>query len=435
MKKFDYFIAACRSELYRRRAWVISAFAKTFEGPDAWKKDPYPYRIVQTPAGHFFIDPDKDMTLTKLEDADPNKPPFYIKDRIKIDGRIVPNVTKEIETNYGNLLANAILLIYPFGKKISYLEGRFSASDIENIILPRLKDSPKEGAPRNNDDIYVDEYLKYTNAAMYIQAFMQLWCPAASPKTMTPPPGVAELKARLLAENKDHLNEPATIAKIMKELIKYDSEWLKGDIAERFLADSGKLRKNVRAKLFLMQGAVDGFEDGVDVSLIRNSLVEGWDVDQFAELNNASRVGSFNRGAETMLGGEAVKWLLRSSSNMAVTKDDCGSRLGMPVFLDESKKKKYTGFSVVTPTGHEVLSEENFAKYLGKNVLIRSPQFCNLGKTDYCACCVGPRLAASPTAISSAVSEYGSTFLNLFMKKMHGTSLELAHMDYKTSIT
>jgi hypothetical protein len=117
-----------------------------------------------------------------------------------------------------------------------------------------------------------------------------------------------------------------------------------------------------------------------------------------------------------------------------VTQADCGSNLGVPVVLDDTNKKKYLGFSVVTGEGHEKLNDESIGKYLGQKVMIRSPMFCRLEKTDYCAVCVGDRLAMNPTALSSAVSEYGSKFMLLFMKKMHGTQLALAHMNYKTAI-
>ena len=34
MNQLDYFLAAMRAELYRRRSWVISAFSLVREGPD-----------------------------------------------------------------------------------------------------------------------------------------------------------------------------------------------------------------------------------------------------------------------------------------------------------------------------------------------------------------------------------------------------------------
>ena len=451
MKKHDYFLAACKAQEFRRRAWVISAFSMINEDADAWKKDPYPYRLVQTRTAYFFVNPEKTDELIQLDDADPTKPPFDHKDKFLLKPGDIPNYgeheQQDLITSYGQYFFNWVMFVYPFFAKIRYQSGRISPDDVEKMILPRLMDDPDPAvkhpmAPINlpletgnpeQSPIYVKEYLVMADAAFYLAGFTQLWVPAATRKAMTAPPGIAEFKAKLLEQYKDKLHDPAVIAKIDAELIKYDTEYLKGDLSEGFLIEN-KGRKVVRRKLFLMTGAEAGLEDGIDVDLIQNSLSEGWDINKFPIMNDSLRAGSYNRGAETMLGGEAVKWLLRASSNMMVTAPDCGSNLGVPVVLGDTNKKKYIGFSVVTPEGHEKLDDESIGKYLGQKVMIRSPMFCRLEKTDYCAVCVGDRLAMNPTALSSAVSEYGSKFMLLFMKKMHGTQLALAHMDYRTAI-
>ena len=451
MKKHDYFIAAMKAQMFRRRAWVISAFSMINEAPDAWQKDPYPWRIVQTRTGYFYVNPEKPDELLPLEDCKPDAPPFVHKEKFLLQAGQIPNYENQgadLITSYGQYFFNWVMVAYPFGNKIPYLSGRISPGQLEKLVLPRLQDDPSPtpehamvqpmAQPTLDEDprkapIFVKEYLVMADSAFYLAGFTQLWVPAATRKVMTAPPGLAELKARLLEENKDRLHDPAVIAKIDAELIKYDSEYLKGDDGEGFLIEN-KGRKVVRRKLFLMTGAEAGLEDGVDVQLIPNSLSEGWDINHFPIMNDSLRAGSYNRGAETMLGGEAVKWLLRASSNMMVTQEDCHTTLGNPVFLGEENKKKYMGFSVVTEGGSEKLTDESIGNYLGKKVMIRSPMFCRLEKTDYCAICVGPRLSMNPTALSSAVSEYGSKFMLLFMKKMHGTQLALAHMDYKTAI-
>jgi hypothetical protein len=457
MKKHDYFIAAMNAGLFRRRAWVISAFSIINEGPEDYQKDMYPYRIVQTRTGYFFVNPENTNELLPLEGCDPAIAPFNRKDKFLLQAGQIPNYTESTPhpTSYGQYFFNWVIVAYPFGNKIPYLSGRISPGAIEKMVLPRLQDDPtpnaqmvlaanaavadRTGSPvldlgdPRKQPIYVKEYLVMADAAFYLAGFTQLWVPAATRKAMTAPPGLAELKAQLLEQYKDKLHDPAVIAKIDAELIKFDSEYLKGDDAEGFLIEN-KSRKVVRRKLFLMTGAEAGLDDGIDVDLIQNSLSEGWDINKFPIMNDSLRAGSYNRGAETMLGGEAVKWLLRASSNMMVTQEDCHSTLGNPVALSDENKKKYMGFSVVTDGGSEKLTEESIGNYLGKKVMIRSPMFCRLEKTDYCAVCVGPRLSMNPTALSSAVSEYGSKFMLLFMKKMHGTQLALAHMDYKTAI-
>ena len=67
--------------------------------------------------------------------------------------------------------------------------------------------------------------------------------------------------------------------------------------------------------------------------------------------------------------------------------------------------------------------------------MVRSPMYCTLGQTDFCKVCVGVNLAANPTGLSVAISEYGSTILSMFMSASHGKELALAKLNINTSIT
>lgn len=453
MNKLDFFLKAMKAEEYRRRAWVTSAFSLIREGPDDWKKNPYAYRIVQTPVGHFFVDPENGNQLSPIDEFVAGQPPFLIKDKIRIGIKHdVPNNFRQVkssseefdtDTTYGNLLFNFVCIIYPFGKKIPYLTGRVSPSQIEKLIIKRLKDTPESDDLRDKDGevpyqdqaIYVDEYLKYCNAAFYLAGFTQLCVPAASPKSMTAAPGIVELKAKLIEENKERLSDPAVIAKIAAELVAYDREYLKGDASEGFLIND-KSFNVVRSKLFGMQGGDAGLGDGDVVEFIPNSLSQGMDPKHFPAANNSLRAGSFNRGSETQLGGEAVKWLLRASSNMAVTVQDCGSRLGNTIDVNGTNYEWLVGFHVLADGGTEFVPDSDSAKsYMGKHLVVRSPMFCKLENNDYCVTCVGARLAENPTALSAAVAQYGSAMMQIFMSKMHQSALQLAKMDYNTAIT
>lgn len=442
MNRLEFFLAAMAAGLYRRQSWVISAFAIVSEDPNNWELDPHPYRIVQQPTQAFYVNPDNNKELLPIEGTKGGEPPFTIKERVQLKAGQVPNLSADVETIYGNILFNYIAVVWPFGTKIPFMTGRVSADQMEKIILERLVDDPKSDMSDTGlvaktiskaQPIYVSEYLKFCDAMFYLGGFTQICVPSASAKALQPPPGIEKLKARLIEENKDRLHDPATIAKIDAELVAADAEYLKGDESEGFLITK-KSRNIVRRKLYLMHGAEAGFGDTTNVELVQNSLSQGWDISKFPAMNDSLRAGSYNRGYQTMKGGEAVKWLLRASSNLAVTEEDCGTKLGLVVTITDDNKSRYMGFNVVTEQGYELLTEESIGRYINKVVMVRSPMYCKLDKTDYCACCVGPRLAANPTALSSAVSAYGSAFLDIFMSAAHGKALLLAKMDYKRAI-
>lgn len=442
MNKLAFFLEAMKAEEFRRTSWVVSAFALVQEDPEKWKTKSYPYRIVQTQAGHFFVDPTDPQKLIKIDDAKAGEPIFSHKEHIQLKKGQVPNLHKDIETSYGNLLFNYVSVLYPFGpNKMPFMEGRVSAVKIEEWMAPRLRDTPNFGdklfrtekAERSDKLVYVDEMLRFNNSVFYLASFTQLFVPAGSPKAMTVSPDVIKLRDKLIAENKDRLHDPATVAKIDAALVAFDREWLKGDDAENFLL-SGKAYNIVRKKLFLQMGAEMGLDESQSVDYIPRSLNEGWDLAKFPAMNNSLRAGSFNRGYQTMLGGESVKWLLRASSNMAVTEDDCGSKLGMEFVVDD-KVQKWVGFHIVAANGPAIeVTEENHGKYLGKKVMVRSPMYCKLAKTDFCKFCVGPNLSMNPTALSSAVSDYGSRFMLVFMAAAHAKALILAKMNFKEVI-
>jgi hypothetical protein len=183
-----------------------------------------------------------------------------------------------------------------------------------------------------------------------------------------------------------------------------------------------------------MGGAEAGMDDNIEMDLVIKSLSEGWDPAKFPTMNTVSRAGSFNRGAQTELGGEAVKWLFRASSNMTIRAEDCGSNLGVEILAQKGEERRLVGFTAIINGAQVKITNENVGEYLGKRIVTRSPMYCKLEKTDFCATCLGERLATSPTGLATAVAEYGSAFLGLFMKSMHASALKLAKMDYKTAI-
>ena len=448
MKKLDFFLRAMRAEEFRRTEWVLSAFALIQEDPEKWKTNPYAYRIVQTGAGHFFVDPDNDNQLTLIDDAEPGQPPFALKDRFRLPANMVPNQKTDVETNYGILLANYIMLVYPFGEKVPFKTGRWGAQQVADEVLSRIVDDPElvpgsealwakaESMPPEKQPITVSEYLKFTQSAFYLPAFSQITIPAHSARSLQTDPQIAVRKAQLLEQYKDQLHDAAVIAKIEKELVEMDKAWIKGDSSEGFLAlGANKNFGVVRKKLYLMLGSETGLSTSLYANLIKNSLEEGWEVNKFPDMNNSSRAGSYDRGAQTMLGGESVKWLFRATTNINVVKGDCGTKLGNLVVMDDKNLKKYLGFGILDDHGSTtILTGDNGGSYLGKAVRVRSPMFCKSPMTDYCEICIGPRLAATPYGAATAISEMGSVMMLISMKAMHGKVLATQKWDFKTQI-
>lgn len=433
MHKLDLFKLVLKSETYRKKAWVISAFSIIREDEGKWTKDPYPYRIVQTPTTNYFFNP----AINDLEVIDgclPLQPIYSFTDRIVLEPGDLPNITETTETTIGNAYYNKACLCDAFGDKVKFQSG-LEIEKLQKEIAKRLRDTPLPGSPRESKYIYCDEYEKFTNAVFFLTNFSQLCTWGLTEKVLKAPPGVKELRDKLMRQYKDQLHDPATLAVIMGELKKLDKEYLKDDPGMNFLL-SKKSFDVVRSKLFLAYGAERDLSGSNDMHFVPKSLDEGWEVKQLPVMNNASRAGSFNRGAETQDGGVSFKELNRAFANLTITMDDCGTTIGRTINVDESNVGSLVGFTVMTPGGSTFIDDELVAKrFLGSTVSKRSPMYCIAGDDQLCKVCGGSNLANNPMAVAMAVADLGSTFMSLRMAKMHGSAIVTHKLNWKKRIT
>ena len=249
---------------------------------------------------------------------------------------------------------------------------------------------------------------------------------------MSVDPAVLKRRDELLLEYGNQLHDPAIVARIETELTQMDREWFKGDPGEGFLL-SAKSVDVSRKRAFVMVGVETGFSDTRDgVEPIKKSLNEGWDLNQMPAMVNNARSGSYNRGHETALGGESVKYFYRVFQNTRVVEDDCQTTEGLLWTITEDN---YTTFAGLWTTEGVVLDNATTKALIGKTIKIRSPMLCRTASPSFCAKCVGNLLAANPTGLHIAASDVGSIFMSTFMGAMHGKALRTAKFDYRNAIT
>lgn len=433
MHKRDFFIAAMKAGNYRFKRWIIEAFSVTRNSK------PWPggdgdihFGIHRNEEGlPYFYEGAQDAAVY-IEGVGPNQPIFAFREEVVLGPGDIPNLKKNITSTYGNLLTNWLLLVYPFEAKIEYMEGSIDIPRIEKIIEARKKDLPASGE-RDPHGIYVDEYHKFNEAAFALVGYTQLCVPSASARTMTTDPAIAVRRKELMDQYRDRLHDPVVQAKIDAELVAMDKAWIKGDASEGFFI-KGKSFDVVRKKLFLYQGKEQGF--GTDSPVIETSLSDGWNIDNLPAMGNSLREGSYNRGFMTALGGEATKFNYRIFQNTVVEGDDCGTKVGVPIVIPASDAKYFIASTIITEDmGKVELTEENISKFVGRRVILRSPAYCKTPGINFCATCMGKKIASTPTAISTYAADVGSVFLGTFMKAMHGKSLSVARYDWKARIS
>lgn len=393
------------------------------------KETKEPWDLVYRTDGAYFCNPDT-MKYEKIIGSEPNRPLLTFKDKISLSKGDLINLKEDVDTTVGRVFVNTIAITIPLGDKIDFQNSEFDISKVELEIAKRLVTDPeyrKEDEIVPENPILVREYLKFTDTILSLEGYSQLCVPSASPKTLTSHPDIPKIRKALLEEYKDQLDDPVIVAKIEKVLTDLDREWIKGDVSEGFFI-KGKHFDEIRKKMHVIYGTQSAFD--TDPELIPTSLNEGWDIEKLPGMINSLREGSYARGKGTGLGGYATKVVDIMLQNIAITEDDCGSKLGWTTVPTEDTLGDFIGFYRILSNGKpELMTEDNIKPLIGKEIVTRSPQFCKTPKLKFCKTCLGEPNALNPKALTSNVAGVTTTLMLLEMKKFHVSNLEITNYD------
>jgi hypothetical protein len=425
-----YLRLSIQHKAYLRKNWIFGIFAFT-QDSDVTKTQIYTGKLVREPYGVFTYND----ALERIQlDVDPTsrEPLFRPSDRIEITQELVPSLRlPSIQTSVGTLLVNLVCLLEAFGSKFPYVDGKITPRMLEDLIAAKLKDTPKREEDRRDDYYYVDEYLRFCKGVSFLEPLCEVIAHSITRQGLMPAPGRQAFKEKLLKEKYEgKLTDPVMMSQFEKELEAFDSAYLASDPAKgKFM--SGKVSKS-RMKLFMTQGGEeDGFTGRQGVTPVIPSLEEGVPLkpEAFASLVNASRYGSFSRGAETVNGGVVAKGVGRAADAWRIVKGDCGTSFGIHRFYTTNDTDKLIGRYVIE--GKSVVLIENSEqakKYSARSVLVRSPQYCRSEGTTTCEICAGLALSKYPEGLSIPLMAVSGGILNDSLKKMHNNAVVTATM-------
>ena len=429
--KRDYFIKATQADAWRYRKWIFSAFTIT-KLPEAGSRYPeFKYELFNDKGVYAFYNPEASNILTSLGVA-VTEQLFGYKEIFVAHAGEIKNLDRSVRTTYGNALFNVTALAEPFGDRVGYVNSKMSAGQIEGLFINRIVNNPTPEKPLKENEISVSMVQKHL-AVMHdvVQNLDPICVQSTSPAMLTVKPEVLALRDRLLEENKDKLNDLTVVAGLIKQLVQADKDSFKGDPAEGFFIKD-KHFSIVRLRTQILHGIEYSFDDDGTFDLVVKSLSEGWDFTKFPALNNSLRDGSYNRGAKTALGGEAVKFFYRRYQNSRLIKGDCGTKVTIPRRVTKHNYARMVGNYHQDPVRGLVLLDIVSAKAaIGKTLFMRDPAGCCAGQLDYCETCFGNSLEDAPEMIANATSEAPSKFMSIFMAKMHGTQLRTTQVDFE----
>lgn len=381
-------------------------------------------RLSTNPAGKIQI---KCELLEPAEDIN-SKSLYTTATPISLSKGDIVNYTGDspIETSVGRYLLNLYMLATPFGDIIEYVNDLWSIGKVEKQIAVGILNKQITGKQRR---MYIDLGTMLGHSP-------ELFVPTSSERSITTDPNIKKRKAELLEQYKDQLDDPLIIAKIEAELIEMDKEWLKDDPAMNYhkSVNEGKSFGVHRKKLLLTVGGIERFSDkAAEYDYVPNSLAEGLDKRSFVAVANEIRKGSHNRGTETAKGGAWTKFILRIFQDLKVVEDDCGTKHGVTRVLRHYHRGSFSGRHIIDKTGKYVttISDDNFDKYLDKEVILRSPQYCKSDAGLCYKCCGEVIESLQLEALGVLAIEISSKFMLTSMKAMHGSSLKVKKIDFK----
>ena len=432
MRKVEFYLKAIKTSAILKKHWGMSVYSVA---KDIREIEPYPYCIRRQTGGVYFHDPENDMQLTLIDDADLNEPVARFRDKITLPAGHLDNAPEEVVTTWGSVYVNQLTLCLPFKGEIPFENGFFNNKKIEKIIFEKLTTDPDDVEDPSDPTffappgkIYVRQYKMYGTYIQSLVMFNSLSVHSITPKSLLYHPGAQKLKEELMERFKDQLNDPAIVARIGKAMEELDREWLKDDPSMDFYLKP-KYFTTVRKKLHYMFGAESAFTDGSTVEFLPQALKDGIDIEKLPEMINSLREGSYNRGALTELGGAATKEVYRAMSTVTLEGDDCGSTLGVTRKLYPHQRSTWIGCNIIENGKVVKLTEDNIDRYLGATVVMRGPLYCKADGVNFCRTCMGDPNTFIEHGLPAAAANTTTTLMYVFMSAMHGQELKTVEFD------
>lgn len=293
---------------------------------------------------------------------------------------------QDIRTTVGRFIFNRLILTPKLGKLIGYINESMNGGNIgkldqkmTNLLL--------------EDKITVSEFAEYIDKMQWLGfSITKFISPSMTSSLIIPPKRLKDHKKELIEENKDKIENADinTVNKIEKDLLDIAKDELKG-ISDMDIYDSGARGSfgNNYKQTAVARGIVKPLANPDQLKASMTSLEEGIkpeDIPIFADVLTSA---SYSRAVGTRTGGYEGKKLSASFQNVVLdSKDsDCGTKHCEHITLTNSNKGLLLNRYIIDNGKKVLLTEDNNSKYVGKEIALRSPMFCQGEKI--CNVCAG----------------------------------------------
>lgn len=416
-------LEAFNNQAYTKKAFLLSNFSIVEENQNS-KLENIPYALLKEGEQAYFL---KGSEKVYVEGYVPGKALFDKNEpmTLKADSTVLP-IFEETKTTLGRFLLNSAVVYEAFGTNVPYLNEKVSGSDLKAIIAKRMVDNPEiSGLEVPDDKSSVDDCLKLTKQLDYLEGLNHIFVKASSLDMFTVHPDIIKLRDELLGklEAEGKLDDEVEVAKVINLLIDKDAE-IQYNGPSRDVYIKHDFIANSRKKMFLLFDMVPDFHTG-KYRLLRNSLQEGWDFNEFDAYCNTAISASFDRGVGTARGGTEFKIALLLTSQIKAINGDCGTKRTESVLINERNFDGWVGGNYFANGALIKVAKEDKTKLIGKVVSMRVPQYCKQKDGNLCSTCCGDKLGSLGERVSSEVALIFTVFMLSSMKSMHVSKLSV----------
>lgn len=422
MNKFEFLVEAFNARAYTRKTFLLSIFSLVHSTPgNALKLDSSPYAVYRDNDKKeiYFYRPDTREKVV-IDHPEFEKALFNKNEKFTVNQSTNDWINDTYETTVGIFLVNMVVLKESVGGAAKYINGKISGGTIKGLIDSIMVDDPKEGEVVPDGKASVLQCLQISKNLDYLEGLNGVFVKASSVDVLTVHPDVIALRDKLLKELEEQgkLDDPVAVAQLIDAVVEMDAKIQYSGPSRDFFIN-GKFIDNARKKMFIIFDMVPDFNTG-KYNLLRNSLNEGWDLNQLPKYINTAISASYDRGNATGEGGYEVKVAILLTNRIVVAGHDCETKAGEELTLTNKTISGWIG-GYFMEGGKPVLVTK---EAVGKTVLMRTPQYCIQPEDNLCKVCCGEKLGAIASRVSAEVVFIFTQMMLTRMKGMHVSTLK-----------
>lgn len=361
-------------------------------------------------------------------------PPLYFtSDEFILKKGTLESVKSDVQTSIGLYLFNLYVLNSVYKDRVSYYNPADgltpgNVDKLQQEIIDMMVENKATG----------EEFAQFQSNFEWLGYRGTIWNAGQSFEFAKVNPDVAKAKPELLKKWKEEVakgKDPVTTYVLMVEqpLLKIAKESLKKSDAWPIYARGGKPKfGNVYKNCTVSMGPVYDPITGT-YKIAENSFMEGIDNTMVPTFANIQVDAAYNRAVNTQDGGAKTKQIFAAMQTVKLNphkNSDCGSKRYLLKKITKSEFKSIYLRYIVDPETNKLvkLTKENFSKYEGKTVKMRTPLYCM--SENYCNVCAGDYFyELGLKNIGNATTRLSSSLMNKALKSFHDVSVNADYID------